>query len=269
MFKYVLETVAAASIDIHKISIPPTTSLAEDERYIKCERQNEKNIVPIITYFAIESPSSDIEPIDELFNEESKFINDSRNILTDVFGARVEFEGDTEENNVFIGIEEWVIILIIAGSVFIICVIIIGVLWRNKRRRAKLEALTQYISNPMIISIAIGKYDSKPKKELVEDVGYFRNLDGIENDIKNVIGTFSDTFDFNVLPEYDVNARIKIRWSLKEIMDLFNYQAQILEDNIVELDDNGVIIKDGFDGLVVIVSCHGIRNYIITSDYHV
>ena len=40
------------------------------------------------------------------------------------------------------------------------------------------------------------------------------------------------------------------------IMDLLQDKANILDDNIVD-----------YDGLIVFISCHGIKDYIISSDY--
>ena len=61
--------------------------------------------------------------------------------------------------------------------------------------------------------------------------------------------------NYEIYPKYDVNSYIKTRWTLSELKKLFDDRAHELQRNI-----------DVYDGLFVIISCHGIHDYIITSD---
>ena len=120
----------------------------------------------------------------------------------------------------------------------------------------------------MVISIAIGYYEENQQRQIKNVGGYLEDLVGIDNDIKSVVKLFGSTLNYDIFPSYNFNDYIKQYWTAKEIMDLFKKQSQIFEDNIAEFDDeNGEIVNGKYDGLVVIISCHGIRDHIISSDY--
>ena len=63
------------------------------------------------------------------------------------------------------------------------------------------------------------------------------------------------------------------KWAQIKIMKLLNEQAAILEREVVEYDNSGKEKKtknnyNPYDGLIVSISCHGIKNYIVSSDYY-
>ena len=82
-----------------------------------------------------------------------------------------------------------------------------------------------------------------------------------------MVKLFGETLNYEIYPKYDIMDHIKQRWTQTEIMDLLKKQANDLEDNVFEYDKNDNI-NNGYDGLIVIISCHGIKNYIISSDYY-
>ena len=128
------------------------------------------------------------------------------------------------------------------------------------------------IKNALVIPIVIGQYDENPPEEDRRKVGgILRDLDGIDNDIKQVVELFRFRLNYDVFPEYDINKYIKQRWNKKEIDDLLEKQAQIFEDNVVEYAKNGKPIESDrskcYDGLIVMISCHGIQGQIVSSDY--
>ena len=142
------------------------------------------------------------------------------------------------------------------GIVIIIICLVIYYLWRKKVKQEKEdEEKTMWIQNPMVIAVCIGHYD-EPIPEDSEIEGRFKDLDGIDEDIKNANYLFVDTLNYKMFPNYNLNEGIKQRWTLKELSELFDEKAQELERNI-----------DKYDGLCVIISCHGIKDFIVTSDY--
>ena len=254
IFNWALNLVVDASPYIHQVIKSPLTSLADNETSIKCIKDAEENVVPIIVSFIIESPIDDQTQIDPLFDEDSTFINDVNEVLAALFGARIEFN---VTNNIQTKMDIWIIIVIPSLALCIFGLIIIGVGCKNRLDTAKREAMTIYIRNPMVISIAIGFYDTEPSKKVVTEFGgYLKDLDGIENDIKTTVNLFKNKLNYEVFPEYDIDGGIKQKWTLKEIMKLLNKYAQRLENNISK-----------YDGLIVLISCHGIRDHIVTSDY--
>ena len=63
--------------------------------------------------------------------------------------------------------------------------------------------------------------------------------------------------NYKIYPEYLENDNeIKIEWTFKEISNLLKERANDLEENIVK-----------YDGLIVIMSGHGMDHHIITSDH--
>ena len=121
-----------------------------------------------------------------------------------------------------------------------------------------MDRLTVYIRNPLIISIAIGKYDKVPTDSEIRGDGMFPNLIGIENDIKNIYKLFRRSLRYKIFPKYNIKTEIKTCWTKQEIIDLLKKSGKYLDENV----------KNGkHDGLVVVVSSHGIQDHIVTSDY--
>ena len=87
---------------------------------------------------------------------------------------------------------------------------------------------------------------------------HFPDLDVIEQDIKNIVGLFGDTLGYKIFPKYNIHKKIKTHWKKKEIIDLLKKKGQALDK---------AVKNNKHDGLVVIISCHGIQDHIVTSDY--
>ena len=142
-------------------------------------------------------------------------------------------------------------------AIFIICILLIC-LWRKRNQRTKIAKLTRYIKNPLVITIAIGEYDKDPKDSELGDL-LFSDLTAIDNDIKNLVNLFEYSLNYTMSPKYDIiNIDINTYWTRKEIIKLLKQKAKELS-HCVEYKV--------FDGLIVVISCHGIRGHIVTSDY--
>ena len=129
-----------------------------------------------------------------------------------------------------------------------------------------IQRQTIYINNPMVISIAIGFYDENPKKK--EITGYLKNLDGVRVDINNSVKLFGkESLNYQIYPNiyYDQNIDdYKAYWEETELVEFLKTKSVELEYNLLINQEKS---SDRYDGLVVIISCHGLEGYIITSDY--
>ena len=137
---------------------------------------------------------------------------------------------------------------IIIGIVVFCISIVIGVGIYRYRRNEPLS-----ITNALVVMISIGDYSDgrniSPKSREVK--GYFSNL-SVEKDTK----TLKDLAKF--MNWTFVSKDNKIKWTEKEIVSF-------LENEIGEMlfTANGTL---NFDGLIVCISCHGIKDKIVTSD---
>ena len=147
-------------------------------------------------------------------------------------------------------------IIIVAASAFLLVIILSICLFQRRRERHKLAI---FIKNPLVISIAIGKYDKIPSESEIDDT-MFCNLEGIENDIKNMYKLFRESLKYGMIPNYDMNEKIKVHWTKQEIINLLKRSGKYLDENIKNS-------RHAYDGLIVTVSSHGIQDHIVTSDY--
>eukprot|EP01084_Bolivina_argentea_P222533 376641_1 len=130
---------------------------------------------------------------------------------------------------------------LIGSVLLIICIVLLFVLYRWKLKRDR-EKLAIYVKNPMVICIAIGYYSDS----------LFDTLDlGI--DIENVAELFQNTLNYQLYPPFINRNNIKLKWNQKELIKfLFEKAKQFDESN--------------HDGLIVVLTGHGMKDYIITSD---
>ena len=69
---------------------------------------------------------------------------------------------------------------------------------------------------------------------------------------------FGVTLNYEMIPKYDTDKQIKTRWTKKEIIQLLKKNAKYLDESVK---------NNKHDSLIVIISCHGIQDHIVTSDY--
>ena len=111
---------------------------------------------------------------------------------------------------------------------------------------------TLEMRNGLIVSIPIGHYDPDPLDP--EIPGKLKDLT-VENDAVNLrnLATFLE-YKFMTIDD-------KLSWKEQEVM------AFLKEKVGAEFFDDEGVAK--YDGLIVSMSCHGVRNHIVTSDYKV
>ena len=133
-----------------------------------------------------------------------------------------------------------------------ICVILLCIIFIVRRCFRNYSSLS--VSNALVVMIGIGDYSNGPKlsraKKDVDDT--LINLDVAKDieSLKNLCKYMNWTFHSK--PQ-------KVHWTEKEIV--YFLQQEIGE---MMFTANGAM---NFDGLIVCISCHGIRDRIVTSDY--
>eukprot|EP01083_Nonionella_stella_P081927 225971_1 len=189
------------------------------------------------------------QAFDKLFDEQ--FISEVQRLLLLLFGVNVfvSIINNNEVDHVIKGFELWQLLCISAAGM-IIAVVILMYYYNYFRYNKRIE-----INNPMIITIAIGIYDHEHSPNAPVN-GILPDLHGIEVDVRHLFELFGHRLNYTFFPNYDLK-NIKVRWSKKEIINLLHEKAIELSQNL-----------DVFDGLVVILTGHGLDECIATSDYH-
>ena len=122
------------------------------------------------------------------------------------------------------------------------------------------------IQNPMVIPIAIGHYDKNPINRSISE--NLRDLDGVRIDIDDTINLFGQKgLRYDIFPtEYHGQDKYSYKsyWDESELLDFLKKKADDLEQNLQKNDEGS---PDRYDGLLVMISCHGLEGHIITSDY--
>ena len=112
-----------------------------------------------------------------------------------------------------------------------------------------------YISNGLMVVIAIAKYEDWQNVDpLLADLGReLNNLPALLLDVQN-LKNLSEFLKFKFMSNDD-----QTFWTQKQIVSFLK------KDVVNELLDDSGNLK--YDGLMVFISCHGVKNHIVTSDY--
>eukprot|EP01084_Bolivina_argentea_P052811 96975_1 len=167
-------------------------------------------------------------------------------------------------------LETWEIASIIIGVVLLV-IIILSILYyfgqKNKQLEQQLQKqrkYTYYLKNPMVLFVGIAFYDDNMDKAGFD--GYVADLDGIDVDYTN-IKKLCKLLNWDFYPKEE---NFNFAWTQKEITEFITKQAEIAALNINTLEDdvrNANKKVNGYDGLMIVFSGHGISNNVITSDY--
>eukprot|EP01084_Bolivina_argentea_P261194 441295_1 len=122
------------------------------------------------------------------------------------------------------------------------------------------EKQTMKIKNACVILICIGEYDNDVSKPEID--GHLNDLDN-QQDGENMVKLFHHKLQYDIFPQYDSDSDGRIyfepNWKVNDLQTFLEERANYLEENI----NNG----KSYDGLIVVISCHGVNKYICTSDY--
>merc|ERR1712228_961046 len=145
---------------------------------------------------------------------------------------------------------------IIVGITFIIILFMPFCQCLNAQRKRK--NLEHPISNALTICVTIGKYKKSENESLNEVEEEMEDLDGIEHDFDHIQDLFANRLQYEMYPKL-VENEYKMVWNEQQLKAFFESKALYLSQNID--------VGKKFDGLVLIISSHGIPDYIVTSDY--
>eukprot|EP01084_Bolivina_argentea_P140840 247534_1 len=187
-------------------------------------------------------------PTSYLYSLTQTIFNDATDLL------KVQTTSTTDRNIHGEWIRNNYYILLLIGSVLLIICVGLAI-YCCKQSKIKDVRRDIIVKNAMVILIAIGMYDqtpSNPDEELNDK--NFMDL-AVEKDIQNLCHLFNtENLNYTIFPKYEQN--VKLHWTEGEIVDFLTGHAAKLNTDINQ-----------FDSLIVVVSCHGMKNFICTSDY--
>ena len=148
VFSSVLNIIEDASDIINNVLVSPFTKLTDGLTKIECDEKAETNIISIITNTTVDSALSGRAQIDGIFGRDSQFINDSKKLLSEVFGVPVEIkEIDNYSISIF-GIDPEIVVLIVLGSLCIICMIILCILYKRRKTKDQKRGINAIRNKP-------------------------------------------------------------------------------------------------------------------------
>merc|ERR1712228_479619 len=127
--------------------------------------------------------------------------------------------------------------------------------WNAQRKRKNLE---HRISNALVLNVTIGKYQKSENDRLNEIDEEMQDLEGIEHDFDHIQDLFAHRLQYEMYPKLNEN-EYKMIWNEQQLKMFLEEKAWDLSQNI----DSG----KKYDGLILVISSHGIPDYIVTSDY--
>eukprot|EP01083_Nonionella_stella_P069754 186152_1 len=200
-----------------------------NESYIAPFVSNTEYVTTTNTYIPHGTEMTDVQSVTDM---STRYLNSKR--------------GDSESEGE--QVEMWSMVLIGASIVVIICITIYVCVRQMKRDH---NHGNDVISNGLVVIMVIGEYDHN-----VEDAdfdGYLQSLP-IQNDTRHLTELFR-LLNYKIIPQN----MDKLHWTEDEV-------ARFLITDIGNelFDDHGEL---KYDGLVVCISAHGLKDNIITSDY--
>merc|ERR1712228_133913 len=145
--------------------------------------------------------------------------------------------------------------VIIAIMFFVIFIMLFHYQWSAWKQRKFLE---HPISNALRLCVTIGKYDPSDDWRQNEIDNQLDNLYGIHHDFDHIQDLFGNRLQYEMYPKLIEN-EYKMIWNEKQLKAFFESNALYLSQNID--------VGKKFDALILIISSHGIPDYIVTSDY--
>eukprot|EP01084_Bolivina_argentea_P274001 466869_1 len=138
----------------------------------------------------------------------------------------------------------------------IIALIVCIIMCTKKHRKRERIRKQMLIQNAMVVLLPIAYYDEQPNNPDPDLEDLVLDDLPVENTIEQLHILFGDTLNYSIFPSYKDVKNIKLHWTQSEII-------AVLQEQAVKFNETNT-----FDGLIVIISSHGIRDYICTSDYH-
>ena len=149
----------------------------------------------------------------------------------------------------------WLVIASIFAF-FLVLVVAVATFFIAKRRRER-SAQAMLVENALVLTVSIGKYERD--KILCEIDGSLSDMPAIKHDVENMADLFHNRLGYDFHPLPDPEKGPKLIWRERKLQRFLEKKAKFLSDNVGR--------GRQYDCLILIVSCHGMPQYILTSDY--
>eukprot|EP01084_Bolivina_argentea_P316133 547911_1 len=147
--------------------------------------------------------------------------------------------------------------IIIGAIIFVLSVSLIIYYYKKfAHEKAIRLKFAKDICNPMVISIGIAFYNQEAGVDAGLDV-HCPTLDGIDRDYHN-IKTLCKLLNWTIYPAED-----KFEWTQNEIITFIQQRAKEASDNVM---NRNISNSEKYDSIFVIISGHGLKSGIISSD---
>eukprot|EP01084_Bolivina_argentea_P050137 92187_1 len=220
------------SIDWDAMSVAHGVTCGIDEYFLMAASDANEQEDMYLAYICFDSNGTKFDT--------TNFLNSSS---TDVYSSNLNEE--TKDNIIFYVL---IIVILIVGC---LCLLVFSkrAFSKNSENIARND---QFISNALVIIVAIGEYFEVENVTDPDINTHLRSLP-VDKDVENLQHLFR-LLNYKIMPQ-----EMKITWTEQEIIKYFKTEIGN------ELFNQDKELK--YDGLIVCVSCHGIENSIITSDY--
>ena len=152
------------------------------------------------------------------------------------------------------------LIIVVVAAAVVACSIGVAIYCFCRRRKERIAIAQESLNlkNPMVINIAIAGYEHHPKAPELK--GFVPDLDGLEHDLRNSVRLFGEKLQYDCFPQYELE-HPKMMWTKSELEQFLEERAAALEQSLQPESPNK------YDGLICVISGHGMDQQIITSDY--
>ena len=246
---------------IVEILQPPVSRLLDESvSNLDC---NDLSVMKPLQLFSIVRLQSTYENKDylflQLFARNTTFIVTSERLIEAFFGVPISldiFHDIASKSNGFI----FTIEMIIGIACGILCLFIICCYYYKKNRDKKLQLIKEKIrrreaklqrekdticvKNPLVVALAVGNYHNN---QILKDLEVGIDIESLK--------IFCNRFNYDMHHVTLNQTNPKLYWKRSETLCFLKKEAKHFNDNV-----------DSYDGLIVVLSGHGIENYILSSD---
>eukprot|EP01084_Bolivina_argentea_P003078 5752_1 len=146
-------------------------------------------------------------------------------------------------------------------GITILLFLIIGLLYYQYYKQ---EKMSLYIENCLVLLIGIGEYDQNLTLKHKSFAHTLSDLDMVQHDLENMVTLFNENLNYDIHPKelmtgWKNGTYLKQHWTENELKKFLTDKANYLASNITD--------GKKYNGLFVVISCHGLEGYICTSDY--
>ena len=149
--------------------------------------------------------------------------------IAELFTANIECPDSCfDETETIVDKKEWWqngYAITIGGSILVLIIIGLIIYFKFCRNKGQIDPPLN-VKNPMVILLAIGDYEERPKEPELE--GICRDLDGVDLDIKNLLRLFG-RLNYDCYPKYEDPEFPTIEWTKSDLIIFLKKQATVFQ----------------------------------------